>query len=70
VHATSYSFNAVNGRLDSFTYPYGKIISYTYDVQGRIAAISVNGVSLVSSVTYQPFGLPKSWMMSGGPVQG
>ena len=53
------------------------IASYTYDgpglrlprAQGRISAMTVNGVSLVSSISYQPFGLPKSWMWNGGPLQ-
>ena len=51
------------------TYPSGKVIAYTYDAQGRVSGMTVNGVSLVSAITYQPFGLAKSWMWNGGPLQ-
>ena len=69
VHSTIYAYNISSGRLDSLTYPSGKILAYSYDPQGRISAMTVNGVSLVSSISYQPFGLPKSWMWNGGPLQ-
>ena len=38
-------------------------------MQGRDSGISVNGVTLVNSITYQPFGLAKSWTWNGGPLQ-
>ena len=69
VHTTSYSYNAGNGRLDSLTYPSAKVVGYTYDAQGRIASITVNGITLVSSISYQPFGPATSWLWSGGPLQ-
>ena len=31
--------------------------------------MALNGVNLVSAITYQPFGPAKSWLWSGGPVQ-
>ena len=31
--------------------------------------MTVNGVSLISAITYQPFDLAKSWMWNGGPLQ-
>ena len=69
VHTTSYSYNAGNGRLDSLTYPSAKVVGYTYDAQGRIASITVNGITLVSSISYQPFGPATSWLWSGRPLQ-
>ena len=69
VHTIRYSDNASNGRLDSLTYPSAKVVGYTYDAQGRIASIVVNGITLVSSISYQPFGPTKSWLWSGGPLQ-
>ena len=69
VHTTSYSYNAGNGRLDSLTYPSAKVVGYTYDAQGRIASITVNGITLVSSISYQPFCPATSWLWSGGPLQ-
>jgi RHS repeat-associated protein len=68
VQTVSYGYDTL-GRMNSITYPSGKVLAYGFDVQGRINSIAVNGVSLVSSITYQPFGLPKSWIISGGPVQ-
>ena len=51
------------------TYPSGKVLTYGFDIQGRIASMSVKAVNLVSGITYQPFGPAKSWTWSGGPVQ-
>ena len=31
--------------------------------------MTVNGTSLISAIAYQPFGLAKSWMWNGGPLQ-
>ena len=40
-----------------------------YDAQGRVSGMTVNGVALVNSITYHPFGLAKSWMWNGGSLQ-
>ena len=68
VHTLIYSYNASTGRLDSLTYPSGKLIAYSYDAQGRVSGMTVNGLILVSAITYQAFGVAKSWMWSGGPL--
>ena len=68
VKTIGYGYDTV-GRMSSMTYPSGKVLSYAFDVQGRIASMAVNAVNLVSNITYQPFGPAKSWTWSGGPVQ-
>jgi hypothetical protein len=55
--------------MNSITYPSAKVLTYGFDVRGRINSLSVNGVTLISSITYQPFGPAKTWTWSGGPVQ-
>lgn len=54
------------GRLTSLTYPSGKVVSYGYNAQGQIAAITTDGVPLLSNVQYQPFGPAKSWTWGNG----
>ena len=68
IKTVSYGYDSV-GRMSSMTYPSGKILTYGFDLQGRIASMAVNGVNLVSGITYQPFGAAKSCTWSGGPVQ-
>jgi RHS repeat-associated protein len=68
IKTVSYGYDPL-GRMNAITYPSGKVLTYTFDVQGRVASIAVNAVNLVSSITYQPFGPAKSWTWSGGPAQ-
>ena len=68
VRSVSYGYDSL-GRMSSMTYPSGKVLTYTFDVQGRVASMAVNAVNLISGITYQPFGPAKSWTWSGGPVQ-
>ena len=59
VKTISYGYDSL-GRMSSITYPSGKVLTYTFDVQGRIASMAVNAVNLISGITYQPFGPAKS----------
>jgi len=58
-YTTSYSYDSA-GRLSKIAYPSGRTVGYTFDGVGRIMQIDTtfNGItqSLVSNVTYQPFG--------------
>ena len=68
IQTVSYGYDSL-GRMSSITYPSGKVLTYGFDGQGRINSMALNGVNLVSAITYQPFGPAKSWLWSGGPVQ-
>lgn len=54
-----------SGRLSSLTTPSGQVIGYTYS-NGRISGITVNQVSLLSQVSYQPFGATTGWQWGNG----
>lgn len=62
---TAYGYDSA-GRLMSVTYPSGRIVNYQRDALGRIARIDTvkDNVShtLVSQVTYHPFGGVKSFV--------
>lgn len=62
---TSYSYNSL-GQLATRTYPSGRIVSYSYDANGLVASLSINGVSYITGITYQPFGGVKGWTWSNG----
>ncbi len=49
------------GRLSLMTYPSGTQVTTTYGADGRPSELRVNGNLLLSNITYQPFGEPKSW---------
>ena len=61
-----YAYDSV-GRLSSFTYPSGRTLQYSYDEQARLNAISTQEntseplVSVISNITYLPFGGIKGW---------
>ena len=68
---TTYAYNAVTGRLNSVTYPSGKTISYAYDSDGRVNAISYKPLggtttALLTQIAYQPFGPVASWHQASG----
>lgn len=64
-HTRSLSYDAA-GRLSTQTYPSGLQISYGYDAQGRIASLNLNGLPLLTNITYRPFGAPKAWLWGNG----
>jgi len=68
---TSHSYNATTGQLTGTTYPSGAAISYSYDFDGRVSAMSYQPSggsmsSLLSQVAYQPFGPAASWTQGSG----
>ncbi len=54
------------GRLTQATYPSGKEIGYTYDAQGRINTITLDGQTLLSNAHYSPFGEVTGWTWGNG----
>jgi RHS repeat-associated protein len=58
--AHSYRYNAA-GQMDQLTTASGQVIGYGY-TNNRVTSISVNGVALLGSITYDPFGPPVAWL--------
>lgn len=57
----SVAYGYVNGNQTTLVSPSGHTIAYSHDGAGRIAGISVNGSTLLSSVSYDPFGPVTGW---------
>ena len=59
-----YTYNAQD-KLVSQTYPSGKVISYTYDVD-QLTSISVDGAVIISDITYSASDQLMGWKWSDG----
>jgi RHS repeat-associated protein len=55
-----------NGDLTTITTPSGKTITYTYNGNHQISGVSVNGIPVLSAVTYEPFGAVNGWTWGNG----
>ncbi len=64
---TTYGYDAA-GRLVSMVYPSGRTARYTYDLAGRVSALSIDNTSIVSGITWHPFGQPKAWVWGNSTV--
>ena len=68
---TGYAVSAA-GRVTSIVYPSGTQVSYTRDADGRIQSVSVlpsgstTATTVVSNVTYQPFGPVSGYTLGNG----
>jgi YD repeat-containing protein len=59
--ALSVGYGYTNGNLTSLTTPSGQSVAYGYNTNGQVTSITVNGTTLLSGVTYEPFGSAKGW---------
>ncbi len=67
---TAYAYGTTGsavGHVTSMTYPSGNRIDITYDSNGKPTALgltrpNVARITLLSEITYQPFGAVKSWL--------
>ena len=67
VLTTTYTYDSATGKPLTVTYPSGRQLSYTYDsVSKKLASIKVGTASLISGITYQPFGPVASWTQGSG----
>ena len=68
-YTTSYRYDSV-GRLAGVTYPGGREVAYTFDALGRVQDLSTvkEGVtrSIVTGVSYRPFGPPQGFTFGNG----
>ncbi len=61
----SVGYAYTNGRLTTLTTPSGQAIVYSYS-NGQVTQITVNGTTLLSGVTYEPFGPVRGWTWGNG----
>ena len=57
----SIGYSYTNGNLTGITTPSGQAIVYGYNSNGEITSVSVNGTTVLSNATYEPFGPVKGW---------
>jgi YD repeat-containing protein len=62
-----------SGRLDQLTYPSGRIVNYSFDGLGRVSGVTTTKPdaqqhTVVSGVTYHPFGGVKGYTLGNGQV--
>jgi RHS repeat-associated protein len=57
----SVGYGYTTGRLASMTTPSGQAIAYGYNAAGQVTGITVNGITLLSNVLYEPFGPVAGW---------
>jgi len=70
-HTIGYSYNDV-GRIDEITYPSGRLLTFWYDVQGRISSVSTKKdasaalVDIAYNIAWMPFGPLQSMTYGNG----
>jgi RHS repeat-associated protein len=64
--AKTVGYGYTNGNLTSLTTPSGQVVVYGYNSNGQVTSITVNGTTLLSSVSYEPFGPIKGWTWGNG----
>lgn len=66
-HSVTYSYNNTTGQRLSMTYPSGKVVTYVYGATSKdLEAVQIDGATIVSNVTYHPFGGAKSFTLGNG----
>ncbi len=62
----SVGYAYTNGDLVSLVTPSGQTIRYSYNSNHQVTGITVNGTTLLSNVTYEPFGQVNGWIWGNG----
>jgi RHS repeat-associated protein len=57
--SVGYAFT--NADLTTLTTPSNQSVTYTYDTNHQVASIAVNGTTILSNATYEPFGAVHGW---------
>ena len=57
-----------NGNLATVTTPSGKSIAYSYNGNHQVTSVAVNGINLLSGVSYEPFGAVNGWTWGNGSL--
>jgi RHS repeat-associated protein len=64
VESVGYAYT--NGDLTAMVTPSGQAIAYGYNSNRQITSITVNGTTVLNSVTYEPFGGVNGWTWGDG----
>jgi RHS repeat-associated protein len=62
----SVGYGYTNGDLTALTTPSGQGVVYSYNSNHQVTGITVNGTSLLTGVTYEPFGGVNGWSWGNG----
>ncbi len=62
----SVGYAYTNADLTTLTTPSGQTVVYGYNSNHQIVSISINGTTLLSSATYEPFGGVNGWTWGNG----
>lgn len=54
------------GRVTTFAYPSSKQITYSYNANGQVSQININGTTVLTNVIYHPNGMVAGWEWANG----
>jgi YD repeat-containing protein len=63
--AMGYGYNAA-GQLGNTQLPSGANVVFGYNANGQVTSLTLNGATLLSAITYDPFGPITSWTWGNG----
>jgi RHS repeat-associated protein len=64
--AITLNYAYTNGHLTSMTTGSGRAVTYSYNSNGQAVSVAVNGTSVLSGATYEPFGTVNGWTWGNG----
>jgi YD repeat-containing protein len=62
----SVGYAYTNSDLTTLTTPSGQKVVYSYNSNHQIVSVSINGTTLLSNATYEPFGAVNGWTWGNG----
>ena len=62
------NYGYTSGQMTSMTTPSGQAVLYGYNANNQITSISINGMSVLSGVLYDPFGPARGWTWGNGAI--
>jgi len=62
----SITYGYTSGNLTSMTTPSGQTVTYGYNANHQVTSIAVNGMTVLSNVSYEPFGPANGWTWGNG----
>src|SRR6202045_2993412 len=66
--AKSVGYAYTNGDLTSLTTPSGQTVTYGYNGDHQVTSVTVNGTTVLNSVTYEPLGPVNGWTWGNGTI--